>query len=293
MHAHGHAPDHDHRESLPARPLLIALLLTLSFAGVEAVAGWWAGSLALMGDAGHMLSDSFALGLAALAAIAARRPASDTHSYGYGRTEVIAAITNAVIMLGIVIGIVIAAIGRLQDPPEVHAGGVILVASIGLVINLVVYFVLSRGAPSMNIRGAMLHVLGDLLGSVAALASGVTIALTGLTIVDPLLSLFISLLLLIAAARLIRDAIGVLMDAVPAHVDLPEVAAALKDMDGVVAIHDLHIWTIASGRVAISAHVVVDDIGKWPDRLTELQDMLSSRYEITHVTLQPEAAETS
>jgi cobalt-zinc-cadmium efflux system protein len=288
---HKHAPDHDHREMLPAKPLLIALLLTFSFAGVEAFTGWWAQSLALLGDAGHMLSDSFALGLAALAAIGARRPASDTHSYGYGRLEVVAALTNAVIMIGIVIGIVIAAIDRLQDPPAVHAMSVIVVASIGLGINLIAAWVLSRSSSSLNVRGALLHVLGDLLGSLAAIASGVTIALTGWTTIDPLLSLFISLLLLVAAARLIRDATLVVMDAVPAHVDLPQVAQALKATDGVVAIHDLHIWTIASGRVAISAHVVVDDISTWPDRLTELQSMLSSRWDITHVTLQPEAAE--
>jgi len=286
---HDHAPDHDHREALPARPLLIALLLTLSFAGVEAVTGWWAGSLALMGDAGHMLSDSFALGLAAVAALAARRPASPTHSYGYGRLEVVAAISNAVIMLAIVAGIVYAAIGRLRAPPDVHAGGVILVAGIGLVINIVVAWVLSRSSASMNVRGALLHVLGDLLGSLAALASGVTIALTGWTLIDPLLSLFISLLLLVAAARLLRDAVRVVMDAVPAHVDLPAVHEALLAVEGVREVHDLHIWTIASGRVAVSAHVVLMDISVWDERLAQIQALLAKRWGITHVTLQPEA----
>jgi cobalt-zinc-cadmium efflux system protein len=181
-------------------------------------------------------------------------------------------------------------VDRLQQPPDVHAGSVILVASIGLGINLVVFWILSRSHASMNVRGALLHVLGDLLGSLAALASGVTIALTGWTTIDPLLSLFISALLVVAAVRLIRDAIRVVMDAVPAHVDLGEVEAAIVAIDGLLNVHDLHVWTIASGRVAISAHLLVEDITAWPRQMTEIQEMLDERWGITHVTLQPETS---
>lgn len=286
---HAHAPDHDHREDLPARPLILSLLLTLSFAGVEALAGLWSGSLALLGDAGHMVTDSAALGLAALAALVARRPASALHTYGFGRLEVVAGIANALFMLAIVAGIVSAALDRLADPPPVKGLMVIGVATIGLGINLLVAWLLSRGhTQSLNTRGALLHVIGDLLGSVAALSSGIVIITTGWRPIDPLLSLLICALITVSALRLLREAVHVVMEGAPEHVDVQRVEQALHALPGVRSVHDLHVWSVTSGTVALSAHLQVRDMGDWPETLAAAQDLLARRWGIEHATLQPE-----
>ncbi|MFO7762101.1 MAG: cation diffusion facilitator family transporter, partial [Wenzhouxiangellaceae bacterium] len=270
------------------RALQRALLLTLSFAGVEFVVGWWGGSLALMADAGHMLTDSTALGLAAIAAWIATRPADRHHSWGHGRAEIIAAMINGAAMLGLVAVIVYNAIERFQNPVEVRGAAVLVVAAIGLGINLAVLKVLHGGQGNLNVRGAMLHVMGDLLGSVAALASGTVIVLTGWTPIDPILSLVICALILFAAVNLLRTALGVVMERVPARLDLEDVRAAMHDVEGVVEIHDLHIWQISSERVALSAHVVMSDLEAWPDLLARINAMLLERFRIDHPTLQPE-----
>lgn len=285
---HGHHHEHDHHHHSPDRNLWLSLLVTLGFAGVEALAGWWADSLALLGDAGHMLSDSAALGLAAVAAWLARRPPSERHSYGFGRIEVIAALTNGLFMLVIVGGIVSAAVQRLQTPQAVHGEVVILVATLGLIINIVVALILSRGAENLNTRGALLHVLGDLLGSVAALLSGIVILLTDWTPIDPILSLVICVLILFSSVRLLREAIHIIMEGVPAHLSLPEVGQAMSAMEGVKSVHDLHIWTVSSGRIALSAHVVIEDLGYWEAVLQGLNSLLKQRFGIEHTTLQPE-----
>ncbi|MGM0658331.1 MAG: cation diffusion facilitator family transporter [Pseudomonadota bacterium] len=284
MYEHSHH-SHDHSGG---RALQRALLLTLSFAGVEFVVGWWGGSLALMADAGHMLTDSTALGLAAIAAWIATRPADQHHSWGHGRAEIIAAMINGAAMLVLVAVIVYNAIERFQNPVEVRGAAVLVVAAIGLGINLAVLKVLHGGQGNLNVRGAMLHVMGDLLGSVAALASGTVIVLTGWTPIDPILSLVICALILFAAVNLLRTALGVVMERVPARLDLEDVRAAMHDVEGVVEIHDLHIWQISSERVALSAHVVMSDLEAWPDLLARINAMLLERFRIDHPTLQPE-----
>ncbi|MEX0915456.1 MAG: cation diffusion facilitator family transporter [Wenzhouxiangellaceae bacterium] len=286
MYQHTHH-SHDHSGG---RALKRALLLTLTFAGVEFVVGWWGGSLALMADAGHMLTDSTALGLAAIAAWIATRPADRNHSWGHGRAEIIAAMINGAAMLALVGVIVYNAIDRFQNPVEVRGAAVLVVAAIGLAINLAVLRVLHGGKGNLNVRGAMLHVMGDLLGSVAALASGTVIVLTGWTPIDPILSLLICGLILFAALHLLRTALGVVMERVPARLDLEDVRAAMHQVDGVVEIHDLHIWQISSERVALSAHVVTHDLEAWPDLLGRINAMLLERYRIDHPTLQPEPA---
>lgn len=286
MYEHNH---HSHDRS-GGRALRRALLLTLSFAGVEFVVGWWGGSLALMADAGHMLTDSTALGLAAVAAWVAARPADQNHSWGHGRAEIIAAMVNGAAMLGLVAVVVYNAIERFQNPVEVSGLAVLVVAAIGLVINLSVLKVLHGGEANLNVRGAILHVIGDLLGSVAALASGLTIMLTGWTPIDPILSLVICALILIAALRLLKTALGVVMERVPARLDLEEVRGAMHGVEGVVEIHDLHIWQISSERIALSAHVVTNDLGDWPALLGRINAMLLERFRIDHPTLQPEPA---
>lgn len=287
MLEHGHHHHHHHS----SRQLFIALFFTLGFAGVEAVTGWFANSLALLGDAGHMVTDSVSLGLAAFAARLARRPASERHSFGFGRAEVVAAIVNAAFMLAIVGGIVASAIRRIQDPPEVAGLAVLIVASIGLAVNVAVAWILTRGEKTMNVRGALLHVLGDLLGSVAALVSGAVILFTGWTPIDPLLSLFISVLILVAAARLLREAFHVVMEGVPPEIDLGGVGRGMARVEGVRSVHDLHIWRLDSHTVALSAHVVMHSLADWEPVLRRLKRHLHDAYGIDHITLQPETIE--
>lgn len=286
-HAHGHSGGHHHAPPSP-RLLTLALALTLAFAFVEAGAGWWAGSLALLGDAGHMLTDSLALGLAALAGVVARRPPSPRHSYGLGRVEALAALANGVAMLAVVGWITWQAVARLVTPLPVHGEAVSAVALAGLLINLLVAWLLSRGGHDLNTRAALLHVLGDLLGSVAALAAGLVIVATGWTPIDPLLSMLISGLILASTLRLLKSVVSTLLEGVPDGVSLTEIGQAMAAVPGVVSIHDLHIWSLASHRTALSAHVVLARQEQWPTVLLQLRSLLASRYAIGHATLQPE-----
>jgi cobalt-zinc-cadmium efflux system protein len=287
-HHHGHAHAHAH----PARGLLGAFALTLVFALFEAAGGLWSGSLALLGDAGHMFSDATALGLAGLAAWIARRPPSPRHSYGLARAEVLAALINGLVMLAVVTTIVVEAIARLQAPRAVPGLAVMVIAGAGLAVNIGVLALLSRGAADLNTRGALLHVFGDLLGSVAALIAGAVILFTGWTPIDSLLSLAICALILFSTLRLLREALHVLMEGVPRHLDLATVGRGLAGVPGVISVHDLHIWTPAAGGAALSAHVVVEDLGAWMQTLALQRELLKARYGIEHVTLQPETRES-
>lgn len=289
MHNHDHSSGH-HHHAAPGRSLIWALLLTLSFAAIEAIAGWFSGSLALMGDAGHMVSDSTALGLAFFAAWIALKPPSAQHSYGFGRAEVIAAVVNSLFMIAVVVGIVVVAVDRIQSPQPVVGSTVMWVAAIGLLVNIVVAYVLSHGHQTLNTRGALLHVMGDLLGSVAALIAGAVIFFTGWTPIDPILSLVICALILYSSMRLLREALQVIMEGVPANIDLNEVGNAMAAVDKVVSVHDLHIWTLSSGRVALSAHLVVDSFESWQQVLEQQSSMLRERFNLEHITLQPESS---
>ncbi|MEO5573786.1 MAG: cation diffusion facilitator family transporter [Gammaproteobacteria bacterium] len=287
-HAHDHA--HHGAQSLSRNTLWYALLITLGFAAVEAVSGWWAGSLALLGDAGHMVTDASALGLAAFGAWVARHPPSTRHSYGLGRAEVVVALVNGLLMLAVVSGILYAAIERLRAPQEVMAGTVMIVAGLGLLVNVAVALILSRGEKTLNTRGAMLHVMADMLGSIAALLSGLVIYLTDWTIVDPILSIFICALILYSSVRLLREVLHVIMEGVPRNLDLPEIGRALAGVKGITSVHDLHIWTLSSGVIALSAHVVVRDLVRWEELLDTAKNLLHEGYDIGHVTLQPESS---
>lgn len=291
MHAHKHDHDHHahhHHGHAGVNVLLVALLLTLGFAGVEALAGWWSGSLALLSDAAHMATDSSALGLAAAATWLARRPPSLRHSYGLARAEVLAALLNSVLMLVLLGYIVHEAIDRLGAPRDIHGETVIGVAAMGLAVNLIVAWVLSRGEHTLNSRAALLHVLGDALGSVAAIAAGLVIVLTGWTPIDPLLSLLVVALILVSALRLLREAVHVLMEGVPAHLRLEAIGQDLAALDGVTRVHDLHVWTLSSGSIALSAHLEIRDLDLWPGILDQARRAMGGRHGIRHVTLQPE-----
>jgi cobalt-zinc-cadmium efflux system protein len=283
--AHNHA--HHYAQEASA-PFVWALALTLGFALLEWLGGIFTGSLALIGDAGHMFSDSMALGLAALAAWVSRRPASLRHSYGLVRAEVIAGFVNGLVMLGLIVFIVVEAIGRLHDPKPVAGGGVMAIALAGLLVNLWVVAMLSRGERTFNSRAAMLHVLGDMLGSFAALTAGAVIYFTGWLPIDPILSLMIAGLILVSAYILLREALHVLMEGVPAGIQIEAVGHELTRLPGVRAVHDLHVWTLASGQMVLSAHVEVDDLSSWPRVLESARIRLHDRFAIDHITLQPE-----
>ncbi|MEK7737414.1 MAG: cation diffusion facilitator family transporter, partial [Pseudomonadota bacterium] len=226
---------HRHPES-GGRMLWIATVLTLGYAAVEAGVGLWAGSLALVADAGHMVNDAGALALAAAAAWVAKRPASRVHSYGFGRAEFLAALVNSLGLLVLVAWIAVSAVQRLQDPQPVAGVAVSVTAALGLLINIVVAWMLSRSASSLNTRAALLHVAGDLLGSVAALIAGVVIAFTGWTPIDPLLSLAIAALIVTSSLRLLREALHGLMEGVPLNLSLEEIGQAIAAVPGVESV---------------------------------------------------------
>jgi cobalt-zinc-cadmium efflux system protein len=235
-----------------------------------------------------MFSDALALALAAGAAWLARRPPGLKHSYGLARAEVIGATLNGLLMLGIIVVIVVEAVQRLLDPRPVSAGAVMLIASVGLVVNAAVAYVLSRGHHDLNVRGALIHVLGDLVSSLAAVIAGAVIYVTDWLLIDPILSLVIAVLILVSTLQLLRDTLHVLMEGVPAAVDLTEIGSALAAVQGVAAVHDLHVWSIGSARMALSAHVEIPRLDEWPAILRASQDMLRQRFAVDHVTLQPE-----
>ncbi|MDZ7622183.1 MAG: cation diffusion facilitator family transporter [Candidatus Competibacteraceae bacterium] len=270
------------------RLLWLAAGLTLAYAAVEAGVGWWAGSLALVADAGHMINDAAALTLAAIAAWLARRPASARHSYGFGRAEFLAALVNSLALLILVAWIAVSAVQRLQTPQPVIGEAVSLAAAAGLAINLLVAWLLSRGERNLNVRAALLHVIGDLLGSVAALISGVIITFTGWTPIDPLLSLGIGALIVVSSLRLLRQALHGLMEGVPFNIAPEQVGQALATVPGVASVHDLHIWSVASEQTLLSAHLVVRDLRQWETVLDACHALLAERFGIEHATLQPE-----
>jgi cobalt-zinc-cadmium efflux system protein len=255
---------------------------------VEAVGGWVAGSLALLADAGHMLTDVGALSLSLLTAWIAQRPPDDTKTYGYLRWEILAALVNGAALFGIAAWVVVEAVQRIQDPQPVRTGLFLAIASAGLVVNLVSLAVLHPSREgSLNIRGAYLHVLGDALGSVGAVAAAGIIALTGWTLADPIVSILLSLLILLGAARLLRESTDILLESVPRHVSMPEVQRRMLGVPGVAAVHDLHVWTVTSGMIAMSGHAVVPDLDAHPGVLDGIRAEMSL-LGIGHVTIQLE-----
>jgi len=279
---------HSHRHE-PGRPAFgVALAITASYAVIELAGGVWTGSLALLSDAGHMVSDTLALGLAAIAARLAQRPAGHRHTYGWERAEVIGALVNSVLMLAIVLVLVVEAVSRLRAPGPVAATGMMLIAFVGLLVNAAVAWIMSRGELNLNARAAMLHVMSDLVSSFAALVAGAVIYATGWLPIDPILSLVIAGLILFSTLRLLRDTLHVLMEGVPPAIELGEIGRGLAGLPGVVSVHDLHVWSIVPGKVALSAHIELVEIQQWPAILAAARALLHDRHGIEHITLQPE-----
>ena len=281
--------EHHHTHSHHGHALRGAAIYTLAFAAVEAAGGWWTGSLALLSDAGHMLTDGAALALAAGAAWIARRPPSARHSYGLGRAEVLAALVNATTMLAIAVAIGYEALARWETPAPVRGGAAAAIAFLGLVVNLVLLQRLGAHRHDLNTRAAMLHLVGDALGSLAALAAGLVIALTGWLRVDVVASVAIGLLIATSAVRLVRESLHALMEGVPVGLSVESIGNEMADVDGVISVHDLHVWTLSGSRTALSAHVVVANLQQWDLTLGALQRRLHENFGIDHVTLQPES----
>ncbi len=299
VHEHDHAHEHlVHAHGASSRASVRRLGLSLGVAGsiliAEAIGGWLSGSLALLSDAGHMLTDVAALGLALLAVLFGSRPADAKRTFGFRRLEVLAAQFNVASLIGITGWIVWEALHRLRTPDHhIAFGAMAAVAALGVLGNSVILFWLQHDQ-SLNARSAFLHVLGDAVASLAVLAgAGVMWLRPDLWWIDPVLSLAIALLILWGAFRLVLEITDILMEAVPAHVDVTEVCQMMEGAEGVVAVHDLHIWTISSGMYALSAHLVVhsDAVGRNDDILTEVKTRLRRLCGIDHTTLQIESAE--
>lgn len=290
LHAHrgGDAKNPHVAENRNPGVLGWSLVLTFGFAIIEVLAGFWSNSLALISDAGHMVTDASALGLALLAQHIAKRPPSARHSFGFGRAEALAAFINGLVMLAVIGWIAVEAVQRFAKPEPVQGKTVLLVAAIGLGVNLVVAWVLSHDKHSINTRAALVHVIGDLLGSVAALAAGAVIYFTGWLQIDPLLSLFVSLLILKSTIGVLGDSYHALMEGVPHHIDYVQVGHDLAAIRGVLSVHDLHVWDMAPGYPALIGHVEVRDLQEWPEVLRAIKHMLLAKHHIDHVTLQPE-----
>jgi cobalt-zinc-cadmium efflux system protein len=253
----------------------------------EVVGGLVTGSLALLADAGHMLSDAFSLGVALFAVWLAEKPATPNRSFGYKRAEILAALFNGVTLVAISIWIFIEAYQRFREPPEVLGGLMLTIAALGLVVNVAGALILSRsGGESLNLQGALRHVIADVLGSVGAIAAALVILATGWRYADPVISVLIGLLVLASSWRLLRDSANILLEGTPPGINASEVGRSMADTEGIQEVHDLHIWTITSGFPALSAHVLVGQEENCHARRRDLEKLLANEYGIEHTTLQ-------
>lgn len=269
------------------RRLTVTLVLVIGYMVAEVVGGLWANSLALLADAGHMLSDAGALALSLLAMSIARRPPSTTHTFGYQRAEILAALVNGALLVAISGTIFVAAYHRIGDPPAVRGGLMMVVSSGGLAVNLAGLWILHGGRKqSLNVRGAWLHVASDALGSLGAIVAAVCVTWFGWNWADPVASLVIAVLVVFSAWALLRSTVGVLMQAVPSHIDIAAVHGALVSIAGVREVHDLHVWSVTSGKDVVSAHVTAEPGADREAVMSEVQRRLRERFDLRHSTIQ-------
>jgi cobalt-zinc-cadmium efflux system protein len=299
-HRHGHShAGHDHhhhgagRATRSRRRLLTVLLLTAVYMLAEAAGGWLTGSLALLADAGHMLTDVAALALALMAVWFGSRPATPSKTFGYYRLEILAAFVNGVALVVVSLFIFYEAYERWSQPPPIARGGLMMaVAAGGLLVNLACAWLLHGDhEEDLNVRGAWLHVMGDALGSVGAIVAGALVTFYGWYAADPLFSALIAVLIIWSSWKLIREATNVLLEGTPAHINLAAVEDAILDTTGVEDVHDLHVWTITSGREALSAHVIHAHAVSQPELLKELRAKLHDKFGVDHLTIQMETVE--
>jgi cobalt-zinc-cadmium efflux system protein len=279
---------HDHTHCMAKQTLRLAFFLTIIILVAELLGGFFANSLALLSDAGHVVTDIFALGLAWFAVVQAERPANARKTFGYHRVGILAALANAVTLIVVAIVIVLEAIQRFQHPEPIQPLIMFVSAGIGIAVNLYIGFGLRKESGSLNVRAATLHVFGDIGASVGVIVAGIIILLTRWTLIDPILSIGIALLIAVGAVRILRETTDILLESVPKDISMPKLVADMKRVNGVQDVHDLHVWSIASGMPSLSCHVLIDDLppsGSSPI-LQSLNDLLSERYHIEHSTIQ-------
>ena len=285
--SNGHS-GHNHTHGLARNSLRLAFFLTLIILIAELVGGLLANSLALLSDAGHVVTDIFALGLAWFATVQADRLPNARKTFGYHRVGILAAMVNAVTLIVIAFAILLEAVQRFQHPEPVQPLIMFVAAGIGIVINLIIGFGLKKEANNLNVRAAMLHVFGDVGVSVGVIVAGIIILLTGWTFVDPLLSVGIAVLIAIGAWRILRETTEILLEAVPKGVSMPGLVKDMKSVEGIEDVHDLHVWSITSNMYALSCHALIADVPPSNSSviLHSLNTMLSDKYHIGHVTIQ-------
>ena len=288
-----HGQTHDHgpstRSASSIRKLKIALALTFGYMLAEAVGGWLSNSLALMADSVHMLTDVAALSLTLASFWFATRPATAAKTFGFYRAEILAAFVNGIALVVLSIWVVYEAAMRWLAPPEIHGNTLTIVAAGGLVVNIIVLKMLHGGHEhDLNMRGAWLHVAGDLLGSLAALLSGILIVTFGWFWADAVTSILISVIIIFGAWRLVSESVNILLEGTPSHIDIARVKTAILAIEGVTGVHDLHVWTISSGLEALTAHINHDDSVEHSDLLAIVRAKLHDEFEIDHLTIQME-----
>jgi cobalt-zinc-cadmium efflux system protein len=287
-HDHGHSGPHLHaRRDSALRSLLIALALNAAYTLVEVVAAILAGSLSLLADAGHNLSDVVTLSVAAGAVLLARRPSTPNRSFGFRRAEILAALFNAVSLIVIALIVFVGAARRFADPPEVPGGWLIAVATLGLLVNAIGAIAVFRpGGRDLNLRAAYIHLVGDALGSLGVIVTGIVIVTTGWKYADPLAGVLIGVYLVISSWGVLRESVLVLLEATPKGLDAEVIGQAIASQSGVVEVHDLHVWQITSGFPSLSAHILVREGDDCHDIRRAIERMLADRFELTHTTLQ-------
>lgn len=290
---HSHGPQGTAAAAHRGR-LAVAFAMTFTVMVVEVVGGLLSGSLALLADAGHMATDAAGIALALIAVTLAQRPATARRTFGLQRVEILAATANALVLFAVAAYILVEAARRITDPPEIESGLMLVVAVVGLAVNTISLLLLRKAqAESLNMRGAYLEVLGDLLGSVAVIVAAVVIALSGFQLADPIASVLVALMILPRAWTLLRETLDILLEATPKGVDLDDIRAHVLDTPGVIDVHDMHVWTITSGSPVMSAHVVVEDAvaaGDHSGVLDGLAECLIEHFDVEHCTFQVEPA---
>jgi cobalt-zinc-cadmium efflux system protein len=289
-HSHGHGHEHhDHAHDVGRKTLTFVLSITAIFMVVELVGGLISNSLALIADAAHMLTDVGALGLSLFVLWFSRRPARPEKTYGYLRLEILAALINGVTLVVIAIAIFWQAYQRLLQPEPVEGTLMLIVSGVGFLVNLIAARMLHSSADhNLNLRGAYLHVIGDLVGSAGAILAAILILTTGMVIADPVISIIVGLLILYSSWKLVRESVDVLLESVPAHIDLSAVRKTIDDIPGVDQVHDLHVWTVTSGLISMSAHAVVHNPENNQRVLQDIHRALRDRFGISHITVQLE-----
>lgn len=285
MGAHAHTHHHDHDHSAP-HVIQKAIIVTILFMVVELVGGWWSNSLALISDAAHMLTDVGAMLLSLFSIWVARRPTTLTMSFGYHRAEIIGALVSGLLIWMISGVLIYEACLRMKSPPEVQGPTVFIVATIGLAANLGSMWMLhSTKSHNLNVRAAYLHLLSDSLGSIGAIIAGAILWLTDWRPIDPIVTILFAILMLVSSLSLIKEAVGVLMESTPAHLDPSQIKEDLQGIAGVQEAHDLHVWTVSSGRLALSVHLISENL---ENVLQTANLILKERYGIIHTTIQVE-----